>query len=572
MTNTLSSTANAAPTEKPENGIAGLKHLRYDIVSGIVVSLVSLPLSSGIAIASGAPPIYGLISAIIAGLIFPFIGGAYMTISGPAAGLAPALMAIMISMGGAGDAEHVGEGYPYLIVVICMVGIVQIILAMLKLARFAAAIPLSVVEGMLASIGAIIIVKQIPMFLGYLPKAHAREFYEYVLEVPTFVSGWNPTIASVSLASLILLFVLGALQKKYAILKVVPPHLIAVIFGVILSQILRVGTLEEGKYLLKLPDNLFAGMHAPDFAALIARQDLWYAAIMGVITLTMIDGVESLATAIAIDRIDPFKRRSSPNRVLLAMGISNVASSLCGGLTIIPGGVKSKANIASGGRTLWANFTNAICLILYIVFFREQINLIPKCVLAAVLIYTGWKMCEPLVWRHMAHIGREQLAIFAFTIVVTLATDLLWGIVAGLVATFFLDAWLYLRASRQMAGTKPMNPTPRGVLSLLKNPVVGSEMKDSTYHIFIDRPIACFNSMVLDKYWDNIPKEAKEIVVHIGESTMLIDHTACENLMHYVEQIRESGIPIKVEGLGKMRRLSEHHACVHVSHPSLAVS
>src|ERR1700712_615852 len=111
--------------EKPQNGIAGLKHLRHDILSGIVVSLVSLPLSSGIAIASGVPPIVGLISAIIAGFIFPFIGGAYMTIAGPAAGLAPAIMAVMISLGGAGDAEHVGEGYQFLLVVIFIVGILQ---------------------------------------------------------------------------------------------------------------------------------------------------------------------------------------------------------------------------------------------------------------------------------------------------------------------------------------------------------------------------------------------------------------------------------------------------------------
>src|SRR5437868_15314108 len=100
--------------ESPQNGVRGLKHLRYDVLSGIVVSLVSLPLSSGIAIASGVPPVYGLISAIIAGLIFPFIGGAYQTIAGPAAGLAPAIMAVMISLGGAGDADHLGEGYPFL--------------------------------------------------------------------------------------------------------------------------------------------------------------------------------------------------------------------------------------------------------------------------------------------------------------------------------------------------------------------------------------------------------------------------------------------------------------------------
>jgi MFS superfamily sulfate permease-like transporter len=134
------------PIEKPQNGIAGLKHLRHDIVAGIVVSLVSLPLSSGIAIASGVPPIYGLISAIIAGLIFPFIGGAYQTIAGPAAGLAPALVAVMITLGGVGDAEKVGAGYPFLLVVIFIVGIYQLIISLLGLARHAAIIPIAVVD------------------------------------------------------------------------------------------------------------------------------------------------------------------------------------------------------------------------------------------------------------------------------------------------------------------------------------------------------------------------------------------------------------------------------------------
>ena len=148
-------------TETPENGIKGLKHWKHDLVAGIVVSLVSLPLSSGIAIASGAPPVYGLISSIIAGLIYPALGGSYVTISGPAAGLAPALVAAMVSLGGAGDATHVGAGYHKLLVVIFLVGVFQVIIAKTGLAKFAAIFPVAVVEGMLAAIGVLIFVKAI---------------------------------------------------------------------------------------------------------------------------------------------------------------------------------------------------------------------------------------------------------------------------------------------------------------------------------------------------------------------------------------------------------------------------
>ncbi|MFO1062732.1 MAG: SulP family inorganic anion transporter [Pirellulales bacterium] len=387
-----------ASAEKPQNGIAGFKHLRQDIVSGIVVSLVSLPLSSGIAIASGVPPVYGLISAIIAGLIFPFIGGAYQTIAGPAAGLAPALFMIMGWMGGVGDSSKVGEGYHFLLCVVFMVGVIQIVLAILKLARFAGIIPVSVVEGMLASIGLMIIVKQVSLLLGYLAPTsgevpHPHEFIDFILAVPHYVEHMRVNVFAVGAATLVMLFVLDAMSKRFNFLKIIPPQLLAVIFGLILGRIINIGALE--KTLISLPGNPFEhGVSFPNFAELMTRSDLWQAAIVAVIMLTMIDGVESLATAMAIDRIDPFKRKSEPNRVLLAMGISNIASSLVGGLTIIPGGVKSKANIASGGRTLWANFTNAICLIIYMLVARDVINMIPLSILAAVLIFTGWKMCR----------------------------------------------------------------------------------------------------------------------------------------------------------------------------------
>ena len=141
--------SSTATMEKPENGLAGLKHWRHDLLAGMVVSLVSLPFSLGIAVASGAPPVCGLISAIIAGLVLPFLGGSYVTISGPAAGLAPALFAAMMLLG-SGDRT---VGYPLLLVAICLTGVVQVVLARFKLARFSAIFPASVVEGMLAAIG-----------------------------------------------------------------------------------------------------------------------------------------------------------------------------------------------------------------------------------------------------------------------------------------------------------------------------------------------------------------------------------------------------------------------------------
>lgn len=551
-----------AGTVAPSSGFGGVKYLRHDILSGMVVSLVSLPLSSGIAIASGVPPIYGLISAIIAGLIFPFIGGAYVTIAGPAAGLAPAIMAVMVALGGAGDAERVGDGYPLLLVVIFMVGVLQIILSLLKLARFAAIIPASVVEGMLASIGLLIIVKQLPMFFGYTQPVHAHEFFEFLQESPTFASGMTASVFAVSMITLVLLFALGSL-KRIKLLQVIPPQLIAVVVGVILGQIFQLGALGKG-FLITLPEDSFHGFHLPSFGALWMREDLWYAAILGVITLTMIDGVESLATAMAVDRIDPLHRKSQPNRLLLAMGTCNIASSLVGGLTIIPGGVKSKVNVASGGRTLWANFTNALCLIVYLAVGREWINLIPKGCLAAVLIYTGWKMCEPLVWKHVAKIGREQLALFTLTVVATLFTDLLWGIVIGVAGKFTLNQVLYRRAMSVSQPDQPHQSLLRNMADFFRNPVKHRTLEGTDYHLYLNGPLVCFNTLKLNRELDQVPGEAKAVYIHLDESVGVVDHTSCETLLTVVRDSHEH-VPVEIIGLDRMRPLSAHPACTHLS-------
>ncbi|MCE9604653.1 MAG: SulP family inorganic anion transporter [Planctomycetia bacterium] len=609
--------------EKPQNGIAGLKHIRHDILSGIVVSLVSLPLSSGIAIASGVPPIYGLISAIIAGLIFPLIGGAYVTIAGPAAGLAPAIIVVMASLGGAGDATHVGAGYPFLLVVIFLVGCAQLIISGLGLARYAAMIPVAVVEGMLASIGLLIIVKQFSAFFGFTGTMHAHEFHQYVAAIPELAARMTPQVFAVGLVTLVSLFVLDRLQSKVRFLRILPPQLVAVVIGVALAQILSLGALNDGKFLIKIPENPFQGIHSPHFAELFARQDLWYAALMGVILLTMIDGVESLATAMAVDRIDPWHRRSQPNRVLLAMGVSNIASSLVGGLTIIPGGVKSKVNVAAGGRTLWANFTNSICLILYLVVGYQMINLIPLAVLASVLLYTGWKMCEPSVWRHVAHIGKEQFGIFVFTIIATLATDLLWGIIAGLVAKLALNAYLCRQAVARLSngekrisfsdlfanpvgrrewidGTyhlyvdKPVSwcnahklqrelnslpPSARDVVlhmsevvsmwesffGFFQNPVEHKALVDGAYHLHLAKPLVCFNSMQLCRELEAIPPEATTVYVHISDRVALIDHSSCDALNHAIREAAHSNVPINLVGLDRMTPLSRHDSSVRVT-------
>ena len=230
----------AVPTEKPRNGLAGLKHWRYDLRSGFMVAMISLPFSMGIAITSGAPPICGIMSAIIAGFVLPFLGGSYVTISGPAAGLAPALFAGMIALGRA----RLGQGRLAIRVARggipsragghLLAGVVQLILARLKVARLSAIFPAAAIEGMLAAIGLMIIVKQIPLFMGV--KFEAHEFWAILGEVPRHFHAMNPQVFGLGIGCLAALFILAAIPGR--LLKVMPPPVWVFIAGTLVSTVL----------------------------------------------------------------------------------------------------------------------------------------------------------------------------------------------------------------------------------------------------------------------------------------------------------------------------------------------
>lgn len=548
-------------TEIPQNGIKGLKHWRYDLLAGMQVALVSLPLSLGIAIASGAPAVTGLISAIIAGLIFPFLGGAYVTISGPAAGLAPALLSGMLLLGG-GD---LATGYPLLLVAICLTGLVQIILAFLKMGRYAIFLPVTVVEAMLAAIGLIIIIKQIPPLMGAILPA-AKSMLLSIGKLPQAVMQIEWSVFFIGALSLFLIFYLNRTRHRW--MRKLPPPLVVTILGIFLGMAFNL----DPKYLIKMPENILAGsITLPAFGEVFSRTDLWWGILTVVITLTLIDGVESLATIKAVDKIDPYQRKSDPNVTLRAMGISNSLSSILGGLTIIPGGIKSRVNIDAGGRTLWANFYNAIFLIIFLFLATDIIALVPLSVIAAILIYVGWKLCEYKVFTKTYAIGRDQIIIFVFTILAILATDLLSGILLGIAAEILMLLYLLAPSFRTVLTGRMTLAHSLALLwgnlnALFRSPVIKVrelEHDGKPHYEMTLSSLVCFNLLPLDKILSNLPPETGVTLI-INESGRILDHTAMEYLHQFEEECVLDGRPFTILGLENFLQFTNHSLAARI--------
>ncbi len=541
--------------EKPRNGLAGLRHWRFDLGAGLQVALVSMPLSLGIAVASGAPPITGIVSAIIAGLIFPFLGGAYVTISGPAAGLAPALLAGMLTLGN-GD---LAAGYPLLLVAICLTGLVQIVLSLINAGRFAIFLPVTVVEAMLAAIGIMIIVKQIPPLLGDLAPL-SKDMLTAILKLPLSLTRIEWPVLLIGAFCLFLMFYLN--QTRLMWLKRLPPALVVALIGILFGYLFNL----DARHLISMPDDILkGGITLPAFDDVWQRTELWGSLIIVIITLTLIDGIESLATIAAVDKIDPFQRKSHANTTLRAMGVSNMLSSIFGGLTIIPGGVKSRANIDAGGRTLWANFHNAVFLIIFLFLAKDLISRIPLAAIGAILVYVGWRLCEYRVFQKTYAIGRDQIVIFLITIAAILATDLLFGIMTGIAAEIVMLAYLLSPSFRsvltgRLTYTQAAGLVLRNLADLFRSPVIKVKCKEHSgqphYEITLGS-VVCFNLLPFDKLLQSLPQSAA-VTLAASESGHIIDHTAMEYLHNFQEECLREGRAFRLMGMENYYQFTPH--------------
>lgn len=408
------------PDLPPEEGFDGLtENWRSDLLSGFLVFLIALPLCLGIAIASGFPPGAGIITAIIGGLIVSRINGSFVTINGPAAGLIVVIFNAVQTLG-EGDAV---AGYRYTLAAIMLAGVLQFFLGLNRAGQLSAFFPSAVVHGMLAAIGIIIITKQSHVLLGVVPEP--GNIFSTLLQIPASLLNPNPPIAFIGLSGMTIL--LGWKYIQQPLLKKIPAPIVVVLVGMLLAQIFGMQQ-QSYSFLVNVREHFSEFFALPDFSKL-STGAFWEA----VIAICLISSLESLLSANAVDKLDPYQRQSDLDRDLTAVGFGNMIAGFVGGLPMIAEIVRSSANVDNGAKTGWANFFHGLILLTFVVLFPGLVNSIPLASLAVLLVYTGFRLASPQSFKRVLTIGVEQFSLFTITIIAVLATDLLIGVAIGIV-------------------------------------------------------------------------------------------------------------------------------------------
>lgn len=392
------------------------KYIKEDLPASLVVFLVALPLCLGIALASGAPLFSGIIAGIVGGIVVAFASGSSLSVSGPAAGLTVIVLNGITQLG----------GFDVFLVAVVIAGFLQIILGYLKAGTIGYYFPSSVIKGMLAAIGIILIIKQAPIAIGFNA---ANPFTYHVGSI---------IIAIISIA-IILCWEIPYL-KKSIFFKWVPGALIAVIVGVALNEAFKLYQPEwalNADQMVKLPvanntNEFIRQFTLPNFSAL-GNYQVYVVAV----TIAIIASLESLLSTEAADKLDPFKRVTPTNRELKAQGLGNLISGLIGGLPMTAVIVRTSANINAGAKTKISAILHGLFLLISVAFFAVFINHIPLACLAALLLTVGYKLAKISLFKEMYKLGWEQFMPFIVTIIAVQFSDLLKGITLGMIVAIF---------------------------------------------------------------------------------------------------------------------------------------
>ena len=412
------------------------QYFKTDVLSGLVVFLVALPLCLGIALASGAPLFAGIIAGIVGGIVIGTLSNSQLSVAGPAAGLTAIVFAAITTLG----------SFEAFLLAIVIAGAIQIVLGFANAGIISNYLPSNVIEGMLTAIGVIIILKQLPHAIGYdadnegdyffIERVSGNNTFSAIIDAVNFA---HPGAILVTIASLAILIAWNniAFLKK---LVVVPGPLVAVIAGIAINETFRASGSKfaishEHLVQLPIPDSFsgFVGQfRTPDFS-MLGNTKVW---ITGM-TIAAVASIETLLCIEAADKMDPLKRFTNTNTELKAQGVGNIINGLLGGMPVTSVIVRTSANVNSGGRTKIATISHGVFLLTAVIVIPGLLNKIPLASLAAILILIGYKLASPSVFKNMWKNGKSQFVPFIATVVAVVFTDLLKGVGIGLAVSIF---------------------------------------------------------------------------------------------------------------------------------------
>ena len=495
------------------NGTPGvLESVRFDLPAGVVAFLVAVPLCLGIALASGAPLLAGLIAGMIGGLVVPLVSRAQLSVCGPAAGLAAVVLTGIATLG----------SFQAFTVALVLAGLLQIGMGVLRLGKLSGWFPTGVVSGMLAAIGVLLILKQIPHAVGFDRDAFAVEDGATSPAVNSLLAAINPTAILVAVTSIASLIGWDKFAKSRGG-SLLPAPLVAVLVGVGVNEIARLVNPSfglSGEHMVVIPPvSSFTDSLALPNAATFMRTDVWIVAL----TVAAVASIESLLNVEAMDKLDPLSRRSPMNRELIAQGLANTISGLIGGLPVTSVVVRSSAAMQAGARTRGAAFYHGLLILLTFVALAPLLERIPLSCLAAILLVTGYKLASPFVMKAAWKEGFEHFLPFAATIVGVVGLDLLKGVAAGLVVALAL-------AVRRALG-----------------PVVEVAQEEGRFIVRLVRDVPFFARAELQAALDSIPPAASVIVD--AEQATSVHRDVCETVRDFKKNAAKRSLEVEVRGL-----------------------
>ncbi len=482
------------------------RYLKFDIVAAIVVFLVAIPLCLGIALASGAPLFSGILSGIIGGIVVGSLSGSQVSVSGPAAGMAAIVVAAI---------AHLGDFNAFLLA-LALAGVLQIVIGSLKAGFVADYVPSNVVQGLLCAIGILLIIKQLP--LAFTLSADFNELKTHLLETTEgltispilalyhHINSGAMFITGISLAVLIFFDL-----TKNKVLKEIPAPIIVVVIGVLLNEIFiwtDLPLVQNSPQLVNIPKttglhDFFSHLEFPDWSSWSNPQVYLYALILGIVA-----SLETLLNLKAGDRLDKKRRNSSSNQELIAQGVGNLTAGLIGGIPITSVIVRTSINIQAGSKTRISTILHGVFILIAVMLLPGALNKIPLSSLAAILIYTGYKLNKPAIYRNIYSQGRDRFIPFIVTVVSIIAFNLLAGILIGLAISLFY----ILKSNSQTRINIYKEIYPNGITSRLVLPQQMTFLNKAALVAELDS-IPRYAQLIIDaRYTQYIDKEILELL------------------------------------------------------------